>query len=867
MSGMSVSHEIRTDVAGLIRLLAKNLYAQPDVFIREMIQNAHDAIQRRREVDGEGAPGGLIQLRVNWSHDSPTITFEDNGAGLSEQEVHEYLSTIGRSGTDQFRRQLMEKGRYAEANSLIGQFGIGLLSAFVVAERVVVQTRSCRANNPGWRWECWGDKAYTLTPDESLSVGSRVILYIDANHRDVLDLEFVRKAVRKYADFISVPIHLNQEGRINSVDAPWHRSYASEDERLAEHRIFVNRRFPDIALSVIPVNIAQPFPVQGVLYISNQTRSDLSVPGRVDIYQSRMFITADHPDLLPPWAKFVRGVVDSTALTPTAARDNIQQDQAFRGVRDGLGRVIIEHLKQMARENLSRFQEIMDWHHYHIKGMALKADDFFREVADLLPFETNKGPMSLKDYLQKTIKSLDGRRTILYFSERGQATQFFMLADAKGILVINASYVHESKFLRKYAEEKPDIKLEQLDFAESSIIFEKLSPSEAQPFQELMTEFSYNMPTGGSRAKIVRFTPVHIPAVLTLTEGQKLRSEMSALKDNPIIPTGIRELLGRVMEDKPTIPVTIHLNADNPTIQALVKMNLRSEIAVNSMIAIYNNALMLAQHLITPRNAEVMFGQFNKVINMLIEQTQQSSQLRQQATQLETQLRTLQEAQAEQQAAQQEATPGDSRHVTCFVAFDYDQKKHVFEALRDILQDRPYFWEVVRADARIENSALLPNLTRQINKADCFIVELSDRNPSVLLELGMILTKERPYLLLWNKTQQMERTEGWTNLIGILRTEYQPLATGDPLRETLQQAIQKQGPFQTLAQQKRPKYLSPIIWRGAKMGTELPLAVSKTYQTVEEFVHADPDAVANRVGASPFFIRGLQEYARTYCNL
>ena len=153
MSDTAHTHELKTDVAGLIRLLAKNLYAQSDVFLREMIQNANDSIMRRREIEqGQAAPG-LIYVRVSREKDAARIVFEDNGAGLTEQEIHDYLSTIGRSGTDAFRKDLQEKGRYAEASNLIGQFGIGLLSTFVVAKHVVVESRSCRPNSIGWRWE------------------------------------------------------------------------------------------------------------------------------------------------------------------------------------------------------------------------------------------------------------------------------------------------------------------------------------------------------------------------------------------------------------------------------------------------------------------------------------------------------------------------------------------------------------------------------------------------------------------------------------------------------------------------------------------------------------------------------------------
>ena len=284
MSDTAHTHELKTDVAGLIRLLAKNLYAQSDVFLREMIQNANDSIMRRREIEqGQAAPG-LIYVRVSREKDAARIVFEDNGAGLTEQEIHDYLSTIGRSGTDAFRKDLQEKGRYAEASNLIGQFGIGLLSTFVVAKHVVVESRSCRPNSIGWRWECWGDKHYQLTQNNALTrIGSRVTLYIDEQHLHVLDTGFIRQAVRKYADFIEVPIHLNDEGRINSVDAPWHHSYASEHDRLEAYEAFVRQRFPDSPLAVIPIDMQEPYPVKGVLYISDLHRGDLAAPGRLDI--------------------------------------------------------------------------------------------------------------------------------------------------------------------------------------------------------------------------------------------------------------------------------------------------------------------------------------------------------------------------------------------------------------------------------------------------------------------------------------------------------------------------------------------------------------------------------------------------------
>ena len=359
-------------------------------------------------------------------------------------------------------------------------------------------------------------------------------LDIEDTQLDVLNPSFIRKAVQRYADFLPMPIRLNDEGRINSIDAPWHRSYADDTTRLAAYDRFVRDRFPDFPLAVYPIDLQEPYPIQGVLYISDRRRSEMAMPGRIDIYQARMFIAAENPHLLPVWAKFVGGVIDTPALTPTAARDNVQQDGVFREIQDVLGLVIINHLKEMAQKTPVRFQEIVNFHHYHIKGMALQNKEFFDHIAELLPFATNQGTMSLKEYLEQTVVDEQGQKHLLYFDEPGQATQFFMLANAKDILVIDASFTHEAAFLEKYDEAFPNIRLEQLDFTGSDLIFQPLSLEEADSFRRLEYEFRNHYPVSGSIAKIVRFRPEDIPAVVTLTE--RVFKNMSCAPDD--VPLG-----------------------------------------------------------------------------------------------------------------------------------------------------------------------------------------------------------------------------------------------------------------------------------------------------------------------------------------
>ncbi len=149
-------------------------------------------------------------------------------------------------------------------------------------------------------------------------------------------------------------------------------------------REFLDKRFPDSPLLVIPVNITHPAAL-GALYVSDRHVPGINTPGLLDIFQERMCIRINDSELLPEWAKFVRGVIDSPALTPTAARDNVQKDGAYHELRRCLGRLIVDALVDLAKTDRARFDRLSHWHHYHLKGMALHHDDFFDAVADWLP--------------------------------------------------------------------------------------------------------------------------------------------------------------------------------------------------------------------------------------------------------------------------------------------------------------------------------------------------------------------------------------------------------------------------------------------------------------------------------------------------
>ena len=245
--------KMRTSFQGLLRLLAKSLYSEPDVFVRELLQNAHDSIQLRRVYRSE--PAG--EIRVDVDERARTLSFTDNGTGMDRPEIEEFLSVIGSTGTGSHARELAARDVMV---ATIGQFGIGLLSAFVVAERIEVYTYK-----PGtvqaWRWINHGGEDYQLEalPVGAQPPGTRVVVTLVPDRTAFLDGHLLRQIVRRYADFLPFPILLNGFGPINAVNAPWHESsWGDPVEQERSLAAFLSQRYSDSVLLVISGKFIAP---------------------------------------------------------------------------------------------------------------------------------------------------------------------------------------------------------------------------------------------------------------------------------------------------------------------------------------------------------------------------------------------------------------------------------------------------------------------------------------------------------------------------------------------------------------------------------------------------------------------------------
>lgn len=632
---MSRSVPMTANFPGLVKLLAQHLYPEKAVFLREMIQNAHDSLVRR--LDRE--PGHCGRIDVIADPARQTITFADNGTGMTADEVVRFLTVIGESGTDEYRRKMNAEGR-SGVEQMIGQFGIGLLSGFLVADRITVETRSM-SGAPAVRWTYEGDTTSSLADADlpDLTAGTRVALRIKGECRHFLQPDALQENIVRFADFLPFPIHLNHgPASVNLQQAPWHRTWPVDELREREYTRFVQRRFRETPLEVVPVDLVEPVPAHGVLFITDRRVAEAGTVGTVDLYNRRMFVREGEPHLLPPWARFVRGTIDSPALALTASRSDVQRDTpAFESLRTALAALLLAHLHRLAETAPRRFQKLVRWHHTHVRAMAVAHEEFFRAVAHLIPFETDtahraEGLLTLPEICARQRPDpATGAIPLWYFTEAGAGAQFQEMCGARGLVVVDASWPWDEEFLQKYATAFPGrIELRKLDADGGAALFDPADARESERFARLLAELDRLLRDAGGdrpvRAVAERFHPTDLPAVVTSADPSDTRRKLEEMTTHPLFGEGLSAYARELAGELPQQPVLLHVNVLNPLAQRLADAAGDPEIHP-WLLALYNNGMLYSSQFHSARNLRTLYGQTVRLLDQALDQRAERARL------------------------------------------------------------------------------------------------------------------------------------------------------------------------------------------------------------------------------------------------
>ncbi len=422
------SHSFQAEVVQILDLMIHSLYSNKEIFLRELISNASDAIDRLRlELMAEGESpeaDGPLQIRVGFDPEARTITVADNGIGMSRDEVIEHIGTIAKSGTREFLQALT--GDQQRDATLIGQFGVGFYSAFIVAGRVVLTTRRA-GHDQGVRWESDGRGEYTLQQAEVADRGTTIELHLRDGEDELLNEYRLRSIISKYSDHVSLPIYLgDDEKAVNQASALWARSKSEiSDQEYKDFYKHITGDFSD-PLTWLHSKIEGTYEYTLLLFIPGAAPYDLWIPdsGRgVKLHVRRVFILEDTGgQLMPQYLRFIRGIIDSGDLPLNVSRELLQGSRAVSHIKSTSVKRILKQLADLAEHDPEKYATF-----WSLFGAVLKegvAEDYANrdEIGKLLRFTTTASGgqpnVSLPEYVARM---KDGQDKIYYLLAPGPA--------------------------------------------------------------------------------------------------------------------------------------------------------------------------------------------------------------------------------------------------------------------------------------------------------------------------------------------------------------------------------------------------------------------------------------------------------------
>lgn len=433
-------HEFQSEAKQVLELMINSVYSNPDIFVRELISNASDAIDKLR-IEGlskselsELAKNGEIRIELN--KDADTMTISDNGIGMSKDELVSYLGTIARSGTKEFVKAMKEA---AKNSDLIGQFGVGFYSSFIAADKVTVTSKKAGAEEC-WTWESDGQGTYTLAEGSRDSNGTTITLHMkkpaegekDENAKDYLSEWTMRGIIKEYSDFVTYPIYLKdlckkeekkddkkeeKEEPVNSMKAIWTRPESEvKEEEYKEFYRHITHDWED-PMERISYKAEGTSEFNALLFIPSRPPMDLFFPdGKhgIQLYIRRVFIMNDCKELIPEYLRFVKGVVDSEDLSLNVSREILQQGRQTSIIKNSIVHKVLDVLKKMKTDKAEDYKKF-----WRLFGIVLKEgiiSDFKNreQIMKLCLLDSsNGGKTSLEDY---TAHMVSGQKKIYYLS-------------------------------------------------------------------------------------------------------------------------------------------------------------------------------------------------------------------------------------------------------------------------------------------------------------------------------------------------------------------------------------------------------------------------------------------------------------------
>ncbi|MBD1863680.1 molecular chaperone HtpG [Trichocoleus sp. FACHB-46] len=605
-------------------IIKKWLYSDHEIFLRELISNAVDAIQKLKMVSYAGefsGEAGEPEIQITLDKDKKTLSVSDNGIGMTAEEVKKYLNQVAFSSAEEF----VEKYKNSTDQQIIGHFGLGFYSSFMVAARVDVDTLSYREGSQAVHWSCDGSTEFSLEESDRAQRGTTVTLTLQEEELEYLEPYRIKQLVKTYCDFMPVPIKLDGE-QINRQKAPWKESPSNltKEDYLEFYRYLYP--FQEEPLLWVHLNTDYPFVVNGILYFP-KLKPDVDVTkGQIKLFCNQVFVSDNCEEVIPRFLLPLRGVIDSVDIPLNVSRSFLQNDRTVRRIADYIAKKVGDRLKELYRDNREEYVRCWQDLGTFVKFGSINDDKFKKQVEDILIYrstaelkpttaetpavevqseegdawqtvtpasEASPGPSytTIKEYLERNQSRHENR--VFYCTDEVTQATYVELHKKQGLEVLFMDSFIDTHFISFLEREYSEVKFSRVDSDLDDTLIEKdqaadiVDPKTNQTRGEQLKELfqkALNRPkliirTESLKSDDPKGTP---PAIVLLPEALRRLQEMNAL---------MQQQLAQFPEEHVLLVNTAH-----PLIQNLINLNQGSIIQAEGQSASNELADMICQH-------------------------------------------------------------------------------------------------------------------------------------------------------------------------------------------------------------------------------------------------------------------------------
>ena len=548
--------KINVAVENIFPLIKKFLYSDHEIFLRELISNATDATTKLKHLSSLGeikGDLGNLQIEVKVDKKAKKLHIIDQGIGMTKEEVQKYINEVAFSGAEEFLDQYKDT---AKESGIIGHFGLGFYSAFMVAEKVEIITKSHK-NDPAAHWICDGSPEYSIEKSNKKSRGTEIILHIDKESKEFLEENRIRELLQKYNKFMPIPIKfgtkeetlplpegadkdakpetITVDNIINNPDPAWTKkpSELKDDDYKSFYRELYPMQFEE-PLFNIHLNVDYPFNLTGILYFP-RLNNDLNIQkDKIQLYQNQVFVTDNVEGIVPEFLTLLRGVIDSPDIPLNVSRSYLQADGAVKKISNYITRKVGDKLNSLFKKDRKAFEEKWNDIKVVIEYGMLSEDKFFEKAEKFALYPTTEGDYHTFEELKELIKDhqtdKDDKLIILYASDKEAQHSYIEQAKAKGykILLLDSPII--GHLIQKFEGSKEKISFSRVDgdtlenlIKKEEATVSKLSDKEKETLKPIIEEV---VKEGGYTVQLEALDSNSLPFVLTQPEFMRRMKEM-----------------------------------------------------------------------------------------------------------------------------------------------------------------------------------------------------------------------------------------------------------------------------------------------------------------------------------------------------